>query len=97
MGEQMSIRFAPFAQAIRPVTRAPAASKFVAEIVAKLTDPDASVRRLAAEALGAIGPAAKSALPQLVEIVGNGAEDLGVRSAAEQAALRIAKLLKQDR
>jgi hypothetical protein len=39
----------------------------IQELIARLKDPAASVRYAAAEALGAIGPAAKDAVPALIE------------------------------
>lgn len=73
------------------------AAKAVSEIAAKLKDPDTAVRRLAAEALSAIGPPAKAALPQLLEIAGDVAEDPAVRTSAVLAATRIAKPKDEQR
>jgi HEAT repeat protein len=67
------------------------------QIVAKLADNDTSVRRLAADTLGMIGPAAKATLPRLIEMAGDSAEDRGVRQAAYTAGLRIAKTKNPER
>jgi S1-C subfamily serine protease/HEAT repeat protein len=73
------------------------AVNFMDQIVAKLADNDTSVRRLAADTLGMIGPAAKAALPRLIEMAGDSAEDRGVRQAAYTAGLRIAKTKNPER
>ena len=55
---------------LRPwVDMGPAAQDAVPELVRLLKDPDAAVRRAAAEALGQIGPAAKDAVPELVKLL----------------------------
>ena len=75
--------------------------------VAKLTDDKPAVRLAAVEAIGAIGPDAKAAVPPLLlalkrdeseEVRAASAEALGkMGSAAEPAARSLAAVLKEDK
>jgi HEAT repeat protein len=78
-------------------THSVAASKYVPEIAAKLTDSDPHMRQLAIETLGDIGQPALDVLPQLVAIAKNPAEDPNIRHWAAESAVRIARFLPKER
>ncbi len=61
--------------------------QLIPTFIATLEDPNSGLRDVAAEALGAIGPRARAAIPALREILT--ARDAFVRNAAQRALARI--------
>jgi HEAT repeat protein len=62
-------------------------------LIAALSDPDARVRALAAQALGAIGPEASAAVPALIVLLGS--SDEGSRNSACIGLAGIGPLAKE--
>jgi HEAT repeat protein len=72
------------------------ATRLLPDIAALLSDRDLDVRRLAAEALGAMGPAAESAAPRLLEVAKDPSENANVRFSAVQALQAILRKPKGE-
>jgi len=78
-------------------THIDAASKFVPEIAAKLSDTDQHMKQMAIETLGEMGAPALGVLPQLVAIAKDPAEDPNIRHWAAESAVRIARFAPKER
>jgi HEAT repeat protein len=63
--------------------------EIVPALAGRLEDKESAIRRSAAGALGKIGPAARAALPRLIDMSGNETEDPVVREYAVRALTRI--------